>query len=559
MRKLRLLVTLVPLVALAFPAAAQLEKFKDWDKSPEFTYYATDEEQSAWKGVRSDEEAQKFYNLFWGKRHPNYQTNAQNVFRARFDALVIKADELFPLGTPGEKRFRRGALTERGKILILLGPPKAMGSKVMTSQDTPGGSGASEGEGRFLGTGGGGTTVLTRFQYEKDQLPEWAGLKTLVLTFTTDQTALSESVDKPADVKRIQKKAIAAALVNPKMTEPPVYKTREEYEAEQKAAAEAAVEAAKGPALSAPVRAALEALIVKGPEGDLGTLPFAYGDKATRLMIQLAVPGAVVAAATPAAPAAPASPAVAPAAPASPALKVAVLVKGKDGRDAARLEETAVLQKSKSDFFVDYSLPIEPGDYDVAMILLDESGAEKVAAHRAVTVPPLPTELGVSQLLIAYNDMPADGAKGDEPFVFSTRKFVLRGDNKLQSTDGLAYVARVYNPAVDPATRKLNLQRTISIKPKSGSTIDVPQAPDEPMAVPEQQGMSTALIIDLAGAIVDVNVGDYFRPGEYTLILKVTDVVAGKSVEAKTPFTLVAPTPAPGAKSPAAKAPAQKK
>lgn len=557
MRKLRLLATLVPLVALAFPAAAQLEKFKDWDKSPEFTLYATEDEQNAWKGVKSDEEAQKFYNLFWGKRHPNYQTTAQNVFRARFDALVAKADELFPLGKPGEKRFRRGALTERGRVLILLGPPKAMASKVQSSLAAPGGIGSEEGEGRLLGAGGSGTTILTQFQYEKEQLPEWAGLKSLVLTFTTDQTVLSESVDKPSDVKKVQKKAVAAALVNPKMTEPPVYKTREEHEAEQKAAAEAAAEALKGPVLSAPVRASLEALIGKEPQGDLGTLALAFGDKATQLMIQLAVPGAVVATAAPAAPADPAAPAAAPA----PAMKVAVLVKGKDGKDAARREEAAVLQKSKGDFFVDFALPVEPGDYDVAMVLLDASGAEKVSAHRPVTVPALPAELGVSQLLLAYGDMPFEGAKGDEPFVFSARKFVLRGDNKLLKTDGLAYVARLYNPAVDPATRKLNLQRTISIKPKSGSTIDVPQPPDEPMAVPEQQGMSTALVLDLAGAIVDVNLGDYFRPGEYTLILKVTDVVAGKTVEARAPFTLVAPPPtaAPAVKGPAPKAPAPKK
>jgi hypothetical protein len=164
----------------------------------------------------------------------------------------------------------------------------------------------------------------------------------------------------------------------------------------------------------------------------------------------------------------------------------------------------------------------------------------------------------MSPLLLAYNDLPADGAKLDDPFVFSARKFVVRGDAKFLKTDGLAYVARLYNPAVDPATKKLHLQRAITIKPKSGSTIDVPQPADEPMLVPEQQGMSTALVIDLAGAIVDVNLGDYFRPGEYTLTFKITDIVAGKSVEAKAPFTLVAP-PAPAAKAPAAKAPAPKK
>ena len=131
------------------------------------------------------------------------------------------------------------------------------------------------------------------------------------------------------------------------------------------------------------------------------------------------------------------------------------------------------------------------------------------------------------------------------------RKFVVRGGNSFEKSDGLSYVARLYNPAVDPATKKLNLKRSITIKPKSGSTIDVPQPPDEPMPVPEQQGVSTALVVDLAGAIVDVNIGDYFRPGEYTMTLKVTDIVAGKTVEAKAPFTLVAP-PAP--RRPAAKA-----
>ncbi len=293
MRKLRLLATLVPLVALAFPAAAQLDKFKDWDKSPEFTYYATEDEHAAWKAVKSDEEAQKFYNLFWGKRHPDFQKTAQNVFRARFDALVAKADELFPLGKPDEKRFRRGALTERGKVLILLGPPHAMGSKLVSSAAMAPERG-EDAEGRLGGAAE--RSVITTMKYEKEQLPEWSGLKTLLLTFTTDETTLSESVDKPADVKKIQKKAIAAALVNPKMTEPPVYKTREEHEAEQRAAAAAAAEAAKGPVLSAPVREKLEALIGKEPQGDLGVFPLAFGDKATRLMVQLGVPAAAVAA-----------------------------------------------------------------------------------------------------------------------------------------------------------------------------------------------------------------------------------------------------------------------
>ncbi len=545
MRKLRLLATLVPLVAIAFPAAAQLDKFKDWEKSPEFVYYATEDEQTAWKGVKSDEEAQKFFNLFWGRRHPDYQKTAQNVFRMKFDALVAEADKRFTLGK------KRGAFTERGKVFILLGPPKAIASRAESGAGPA--AGIDDEGGRMVG-GAGGAMIMTQFQYDQAQLPEWAGLKKLTLTFTVDQTALTESVDKPADVKKLWKKAVTAALVNPKMTEPPVYKTREEYEAEQKAAAEAAAEAAKGPVLSEPARTALEALLAKDQQGSLGAFPLAYGDKATVLMVQLVVPGAAVTAA-PAAPAAAGAPAAAPAA--APAMKIAILVRSKDGKDAARREEAAVLKQTRGDYFLDMVFQVEPGDYEVAAVLFDAAGAEKASAHRSVTVPPLPTELGSSPLLLAWNDLPAEGAKPDEPFVFSARKFVIRGDNKLEKTDGLAYMVRVYNPAVDPATKKLILKRAISIKPKNGSSIDVPQPPDEPMLVPEQQGVMNALVIDLAGAIVDVNLGEYFRPGEYTLTLKVTDVVAAKTLEVKAPFTLVAPAapPAPAA----AKAPAAKK
>ncbi|HMM35208.1 MAG TPA: GWxTD domain-containing protein [Thermoanaerobaculia bacterium] len=533
MRKLRLLATLVPLVALALPAAAQLDKFKDWESSPEFVYYATDDEKKAWEGVTSDEQAQKFFNLFWGKRHPDYQKTAQNVFRTRFDALVAEADKRFTLGK------KRGALTERGKVLILLGPPKAIASKLESA-----GAGAAGGEGEegsFLQTGG--NVVVIQFQYDKEQLPEWAGMKSFRVNFTVDERAERESVDKTSDIKKLWKKAIAAAIVNPKMTEPPVYKTREEYEAEMKAAAEAAAEAAKGPVLSEPVRASLEALLGKEPQGSLTLFPLAYGDKATRLMVQLYVPASAVPAG--AAGAAPEG------------MKIALLVRGKDGKDAARREEPAVLEKVREDWFVDVALPVDAGEYQVAALLLDASGAEKVSAFRPVTVTPLPSELAISPLLLACTDIAADGAKAEEPFVFSVRKFVARGGDTLEKTDGLAYVARVYNPAVDPATKKLHLKRSISIKPKNGSTIDVPQPPDEPMTVPEQAGSATALVIDLAGSIVDVNLGDYFRPGEYVMSLKITDVISGKSVEAKAPFSLAAP-PAP-AKAPAAAKPAAPK
>ena len=124
--------------AAAFPSLAALDKYKDWEKSPEYAYLATDDDKKGWKKIASDPDAEKFIALFWAKRDPDLKT-PQNEFRERFDFLVKKADELFLLGR------RRGALTERGKALILIGPPKsiARGSAAPTAPgDTSAGLGA---------------------------------------------------------------------------------------------------------------------------------------------------------------------------------------------------------------------------------------------------------------------------------------------------------------------------------------------------------------------------------------------------------------------------------
>jgi hypothetical protein len=335
--------------------------------------------------VTNDEQAQKFFNLFWGKRHPDYQKTAQNVFRTRFDALVAEADKRFTLGK------KRGALTERGKVLILLGPPKAIASKLESAGT--GVVGAEREEDSFPRAGG--NVVVIQFQYDKEQLPEWAGMKSFLVNFTVDERAERETADKTGDIKKLWKKAIAAAVVNPKMTEPPVYKTREEYEAEMKAAAEAAAEAAKGPVLSAPVRASLEALLAKEPRA-LSLFPLAYGTRrppdGPALRPGLCAPAGTAGAAP-------------------EGMKLALLVRGKDGKDAARREEPVVLQKVREDWFVDVALPVDAGEYQVAALLLDASGAEKVSAHRPVTVIPLPSELAMSPLLLACTDIAADGRR----------------------------------------------------------------------------------------------------------------------------------------------------
>src|SRR5262249_37333701 len=121
----------------------------------------------------SDEDADKFIALFWARRDPDPRTQV-NEYKQLFDARVEQADKAFAIGK------KRGALTERGKLFILVGPPKSV---VKRSQGGPAesaqpGAPAAPGSGGPGGDSGPGQVVF-RFHYEKAQLPEWSGVSSL--------------------------------------------------------------------------------------------------------------------------------------------------------------------------------------------------------------------------------------------------------------------------------------------------------------------------------------------------------------------------------------------
>jgi GWxTD domain-containing protein len=525
MRKPDWKTTLACVLALAGTAlGADLTKYKEWTSSPEYVYLATDAEKKEWKAVKTDAEAEKFVGLFWARRDPDIKTPA-NEFKVRFDALVAKSDELFSSGKG------RGALTERGKAFILIGPPKSIGKGTGRAGGREGLGGASANTTDIDAAAPGSQVDVYEFKYEAEQLPKWTEMKLFSIRFQFDPGRGVETVSESAQLKKLAARAAQVALVNPNLKEVPVYKTKEQVEAEAKAAFEAAAEKERGPELSAPVRQMLDGILAKEAGGPIAPFGLAYRDGANRLMVQVHAPAAAVK---------------------NPAeVKLVLLAKGKDGKDAARREEAANLSKAREDYFCDRIIPIVPGDYDVAAALVDAAGTVLVSGHRTVAVPPLPAELGTSPMLVCFADLEMPGLKPEDPFVFAQRKFVSRGDGKLDSkVDGLSYVLRVYNPSIDPVTRKTALKRSIKIKPKAGSAVDVPLPPEEPSVVPESKEGAGAYVVDLAGNIVDAKLGEYFRPGDYELRVKVTDELAKKTIEVSAPFTVVGPPPAEKAPAP---------
>jgi GWxTD domain-containing protein len=91
--------------------AGGLSKYKGWDKTPQ-GYLMTADERAQWASVKTDDEADKFVKEFLARRSADFPDQVNRATAA--------ADKYFTTGkTPG-------SLTERGRMVIILGPPSAM-------------------------------------------------------------------------------------------------------------------------------------------------------------------------------------------------------------------------------------------------------------------------------------------------------------------------------------------------------------------------------------------------------------------------------------------------
>lgn len=96
--------------------STEVPEHSSWE--PAARYLATPEELDAWKAPIGEEARERFLDEFWTRRDPTPKTE-ENEFRALFEGRVAFADRAFA-GPSGE----RGAITDRGRVLVLLGKPR---------------------------------------------------------------------------------------------------------------------------------------------------------------------------------------------------------------------------------------------------------------------------------------------------------------------------------------------------------------------------------------------------------------------------------------------------
>jgi GWxTD domain-containing protein len=129
--RVKLLVVTAVLLFAGIAEAGLSKAAQEWRRGPE-KFLMSNEEEKAWKSLSSDADVAAFIDLFWARRDPTVGT-PRNEFRDEFLTRVRYSDAAF-----AEKRMR-GAISERGQLYIVLGPPEGGSRSNMSVQGNSGG------------------------------------------------------------------------------------------------------------------------------------------------------------------------------------------------------------------------------------------------------------------------------------------------------------------------------------------------------------------------------------------------------------------------------------
>jgi GWxTD domain-containing protein len=555
--------------AVAGAAFGDLSKYKDWAKSPE-AYFLTPPEREEWGKLKTDDEAEKFIAAYWAKR-------GGDVFKQEISRRIEAADQQFKM-----RRYERGALSARGRLLVALGPPSKQVRE--RTEETPGNP-LGSGDSRADITGGTANLFLT-WIYEKDRFPADWGIGEVRAKILVDQVRGIDELQTGSTVERaiakVAEKSIgaasstAAAPAASSAAAPPAVAAAPPAAAAARPAAPAAAPPPPAPAaasLPASVRSILQAgMTVKAPEGSFWGGPFRTLSGDPFYAFELSLPAEKAAA----------------------GVKFGGLVTTDTGEEKASFWEDATLVESKtgaatSKVFV-RSVALPPGSYRGAFGLFSADGsAALVSAGPEFKLEPKSGDFEVSPLLVTNLLTPfGKRAQPTEPFIFGKPEkpiqIVPKANRLFTNQDGLWYFYTVRNPAKPAETSS----STKASEDKPPATPAAPGAAAAPAAeAPRPRVMATISVLRNGkqafqpatgpAELEPFGEGVYgegkeiplakFEPGYYTFIVSVRDLnaprdsAASKGTERRSDFVVLKPDgsmPDKPAPTPAAKAPAKK-
>ena len=503
------------LIAAALAAATSTSVFAalspakaDWGKGPA-SYFMSNEEKANWKALTNDADADAFIELFWARRDPTPGT-PRNEFREEFEQRVKTADDQFGHGRT------KGSMTEPGRYFIIFGGP------THATRKTNPGSGQQNTRqtmrdaeiGSAMSSVGSADIVWI---YEGEQAQKLFGVPRVEMQFHDQyNTGDFRLAQPPVDLTAATNRILASVLTQPALTKVP-------------APGAGAAPVAHQAALPTPVAvagvktAALEAALVDAKAGK------AAGKGAMLSYAEFVSPAGE--SFVPVSVYVPSSSGVGPDA----ADTIFGAVEDATGTRVTTFEEPAKLTGSRTDFFVDKTLTLQPGKY-TAIVGLAKAGQPVLVTSGTIEVAaPGKESVGTSRMILSDNvyELPvAEPAKS--AFAFGKLKIVPKGNLTFKNSDELNYFVEVNNPGIDTASNMPKLQYKLDLTGgPDKTTISAPLTDAAPLPLTGAPGPGHFAIIS---SIPLAEVKPVLKPGNYTLKMKIVDTVTKQSYTVEQSF-----------------------
>ncbi len=506
----RIAITMALVVFTAVAAIAQVPAVDtQWLDGP-VKVLVTWEVANDWKNVRSDADAKAFADLFWARRDPT-PTTLRNEFREEFEARVAAADKHFTT------MKTKGSLSDRGRVLILLGAPYSVSGSGAQTKAGPGMAatatpGQTTGSGEVSVAGPRGEPAKMAWFFANDKKPQFIKRKDFTIQFVDDQGGgdFQLAVTPRSNPEQFLREAVKYYVVSPNMTKVPEY-----------ADAVPVPAVPEGPASefrTASLKEAYDRFKADGKKS-FGPAHLTWGEFVTPKAV-IFVPVSLYL---------PASSGI----PAGRELTFVGVVENEAGEIVQVHEEAATLKASGADAYFDKSLELAPGKYNASFGLAAD-GQPLTMVKTELTIRGIdPAESGASDLILSNNAFPLPQVQEiTDPFAFGGLKVIPKGDGLFKTSDDIWYFFELRNPGL-----------TESGAPKVMAKIDIEGTSDRGTPVKMNFPIQEFEVIPLKGVANHFGLAmsfplKDFKPGRYKVRIRVVDTVLKKSYESEKPFDI---------------------
>jgi GWxTD domain-containing protein len=495
--------------------AALSKEHEDFAKGPT-QYLLTRDEQKQWKAIATDAQAKAFIDLFWARRDPTPGTPA-NEYRELIMNRMKRADELYSVAKV------RGAATDRGKVLILMGTPTTIkrggpqGTTVKT-QNT-----VFEQSTNLNSQSVQGVAPSETWQYElvKTQLPLGQPMAQVAFSDQYANNVWKMERIVGTDYATIFDRVAKSFITQPELTEVPVF-----------AAGNASITASAvplsitGSAASAATSIRNEVLrtaidMARAAKAAPETLYLSYGEFVTPagdyyVPVQVYVPKTAGLAA-------------------GSQVTFFGAIHDENGNRITELEETATLAPSGDSAFYARTLMIPAGSYTGTFGLAKEGKPIAVVSQPMKLQGLDKSAPAVSPMMLSNNVYAlTEAQRPTDPFAFGGIKVVPKGDRTFKPADNLYYFMEVQNPGMDATTSAPKMTTKVAV---SGTTADGTEVNRGiPAALANVQALKG---VDGHYVLVESIPLASFKPGNYSIAVTVKDLALGKAYEFKDTFRVV--------------------